>query len=298
MQMIERNNNRVSISKQCELMDINRSRIYYKPEPINEQDIVIMNEIRDIYEESPFFGYRRIHATLQARGYTHNRKKTQRLMRMTGLQALYPRKRTTISNQAHKKYPYLLKDMDITHANQAWQTDITYIKLRNGFGYLICLIDIFSRRIMGWAFSPFLDAQLCLEALSNTLSFAKAEIINSDQGCQFTGHEWVEALTENNIQISMDGKGRWVDNKYIERLWRSIKYEAVYLHSLDNMNQAREILKNYIIFYNQRRPHQALDYKTPDDVYFGTTNRILVLNQLNQDMDINLNNGGNLLFQI
>jgi putative transposase len=296
--MIERNKGTVSLSKQCELMDINRSRLYYKPEPIDDHDIVITNEMRDIYQESPFFGYRRIHATLRARGATHNRKKTQRLMRLTGLQAIYPRRKTTISNRAHKKYPYLLKDVNITCANQAWQTDITYIKLRNGFGYLVCLIDIFSRRVMGWAFSPFLDTQLCLEALSNSLTTAKAGIINSDQGCQFTSEQWIEALTNENIQISMDGKGRWIDNKYIERLWRSIKYEAVYLHSLESMNQAREVLKNYISFYNERRPHQSLGYKTPDQVYFNDVNRMLTLDQLNQDKNVNLNRGGSLLSQI
>lgn len=290
--MIERNKNSVSLSKQCHLLDLNRSRLYYKPEPVNDKEIEIMNEIRDIYQESPFFGYRRMHAILRIRGYSHNHKKTQRLMKLTGLQAIYPRKKTTISDQAHKKYPYLLKDVEIIHANQAWQTDITYIKLRNGFGYLMCLIDIFSRRIMGWAFSPFLDSQLCLEALFMALKDVKPEIINSDQGCQFTGQQWIEALRNEAIRISMDGKGRWVDNKYIERLWRSIKYEAVYLHCLENMDQAREVLTNYISFYNQRRPHQSLDYKTPDQVYFKNVNQVLGSNQSNQDKDINLNIGG------
>jgi putative transposase len=291
MQMIERKN-LISVSKQCELLDINRSRLYYQPKQINKQDIEVMNEIRNIYEEAPYFGYRRMHVELRKKGYSHNRKRTQRLMNLTGLQAIYPRKRTTAINVDHKKYPYLLKDMNITYANQAWQVDITYIKVRSGFGYLVCFIDIYSRRIMGWAFSPFLDTQLCVEALSNALQYAKAEIINSDQGCQFTSHVWVDALSQNNIQISMDGKGRWVDNKYIERLWRSVKYEAVYLHSFDTLDQARKALNQYITFYNQRRPHQSLDYKTPDEVYFNKNE--VNINLLNQDNHIK--NGGEMLF--
>ena len=226
-----------------------------------------MNEIREIYQETLFYGYRRVHAVLDIKGYAHNRKKTQRLMGLTGLQAIYPRKRTTINNPEHVKYPYLLKGLEIKSVNQVWAVDITYIKLRHGFGYLVCLIDIFSRRIMGWAFSPFLDTQLCLDAFNGTRQHAKPEIINSDQGCQFTSRQWIEALSADSIKISMDGKGRWADNVYIERLWRSIKYEAVYLHSFDTMQQAREALARYIAFYNQQRPHQSLGYKTPDYVY-------------------------------
>ena len=185
-----------------------------------------------------------------------------------GLQALYPTKRTTIPNSQHKKYPYLLRDVEITRVNQAWQVDITYIKLRKSFGYLVCLIDIYSRKVVGSAFSPFLDTHMCLEALENALKVGKPEILNSDQGCQFTSNAWCDMLIKNGIAISMDGKGRWMDNVFVERLWRTIKWEAVYLHSFDSITQARDILAKYIIFYNQVRPHQSLNYKKPDNIYY------------------------------
>ena len=294
MVMLELGDNAVSVSKRCELLAINRGRLYYQPEPIDIQEIEIMNEIRNIYEETPFYGYRRMHNMLQRRGYVHNIKKTLRLMRLTGLRAIYPGRDTTIANSQHKKYPYLLKGMDISRPNQVWQVDISYIKLRRGFGYLVCLIDVFSRRIMGWAFSPFMDAPLCLEALRKALHYDRPEIINSDQGSQFTGHEWIEALTNSNILISMDGKGRWADNIYVERLWRSVKYEAVYLHSFDTMEQAREGLAHYIIFYNQRRPHQSLDYKTPNEFYFDSINiKQTFIQEMSDPIDYS-NKGGEL----
>ena len=226
-----------------------------------------MNEIRTIYQEAPFYGYRRIHHSLLRLGYVLNIKKTHRLMRLTGLRAIYPGRDTSRVNTEHKKYPYLLRKIDIVRRNQVWQVDITYIKLRQGFGYLVCLIDVFSRRIRGWAFSPFLEAKVCLEALENALQHGTPEIINSDQGCQFTCSDWIEALMKNHIKISMDGKGRWADNIYIERLWRSIKYEAVYLHSFDDLSSAKTSLSGYIRFYNERRLHQALNYRTPNEVY-------------------------------
>ncbi len=209
-----------------------------------------MNEMQCIYEDCPFYGYRKIHAVLQNdKKIECGRGKAQRLMKLMGLKALYPTKRTTISNVQHKKYPYLLKDINITKVNQAWQVDITYIKLRRGFGYLVCLIDIYSQ-IVGWAFSPFLDTHMCVEALEMALKNGIPEIINSDQGCQFTSLKWCNALIEKAIKISTDGKGRWADNIYIERLWRSIKWEAVYLHSFDSIVDAKNSLERYIQFYN------------------------------------------------
>ena len=244
--------------------------MYYKKKGVSEEDVYIMNEIREIYAELPFLGYRKIHAILRDDKHIPCKvKKIHRLMQLMGLKALYPQKKTTIPNVQHKKYPYLLKDVEIIRINQAWQIDITYIKLRRGFGYLVCLIDIYSRKIMGWAFSPFLDTKVCLEAFKNALKEGKPEILNSDQGCQFTSKIWCETLVENGILISMDGKGRWVDNVYIERLWRTIKWEAVYLHSFDSIEDARKALAKYMIFYNQRRPHQSLDYKKPDDIYYN-----------------------------
>ena len=265
--MVEHGNASLGIKRKCELLNIVRSTMYYKPKSSVKDDVEIMNEIRDIYQETPFYGYRRITIGLRERGFVINRKKVQVLMSLADIQAVYPVKRTTIRNHDHKVYPYLLRGMLIDRPNQVWQVDITYIKMRHGFVYLVCLIDVFSRKIMGWALSTFLDTASCLDALNNALKYGTPEIINSDQGCQFTSAAWVEALTQNGIFISMDGKGRWADNVYIERLWRTIKYENVFLHSFDTVNQARLTLSKFITFYNEKRYHQALNYRSPDVVY-------------------------------
>ncbi len=263
---------RVSKQRKCQLLDVNRSRLYYKKKPISEHDIELMNEMRDIYIQYSFFGYRKIHAILGRNGYNHNIKKTERLTRLAGIKAIYPKKKTTIRDKTHSVFPYLLKNMDIIRPNQAWQIDITYIKIRFGFVYLVCLIDIFSRRIMGWCLSPFLDTNSCIDALDQALTCAKPEIINSDQGCQFTSHIWCDNLNNHQIQISMDGKGRWADNIYIERLWRSIKYEMVYLHRFDTVLETKTALESYVAFYNEKRPHQALNYYTPNEIYYKLKN--------------------------
>jgi putative transposase len=226
-----------------------------------------MNEIRDIYQQRPFYGYRRILVELRKTGSLINHKRLQRLLASAGIKAIFPGKKTMVRNPEHKVFPYLLRGLNIDRPNQVWQVDITYIKMRHGFVYLVCLIDVFSRKIMGWELSTFLDTASCLEALHKTLKGGMPEIVNSDQGCQFTSMAWIERLTLNNIRISMDGKGRWADNVYIERLWRSVKYESVFLHSFDTVEQARNCLGNYINFYNQQRHHQALNYHTPDEVY-------------------------------
>ena len=218
--------------------------------------------------ERPMYGYRKIHHALNARGYQHNLKKTQRLMRLTGLQAIAPKKKTMTSCPAHKKYPYLLNSLQIDNIDQVWAVDITYIKTRRGTGHLVGLIDIFSRKIVGWSFSPFSDTNLCIEALDMALKTGhKPKIINSDQGCQFTSQKWVSTLSSHEITISMDGKGRWVDNKYIERFWRSIKYEMMHLHDFYNIQEASTAIDEYIKFYNLERPHQSLKYKTPEVKY-------------------------------
>lgn len=226
-----------------------------------------MNEIREIYSESPFYGYRRILVGLRKIGFVVNHKRLQRLLASVAIKAVYPGKKTTIRNPEHKVFPYLLRGLKIERPNQVWQVDITYIKMRHGFVYLICLIDVFSRRIMGSALSTFLDTASCIEALQKALKVGVPEIINSDQGCQFTSTAWIERVTQDGIAISMDGKGRWADNVYIERLWRTIKYESVFLHSFDTVDQARTTLNNYIEFYNHTRFHQALNYHTPDKIY-------------------------------
>ena len=239
----------------------------YYHEKSNNNDTEVMNEILSIYQQWPFYGYRRIHVTLRERGFELNHKRVQRLLTTAGLKAIYPAKNTSLRNQKHKVFDYLLKKDEIDLPNKVWQVDITYIKLRTGFVYLVCLIDVFSRRIMGWALSIFLNTEACIEALEKALLNGKPEIINSDQGCQFTSETWVNFLQQESIKISMDGKGRWADNIYIERLWRAIKYELVYLHSFESVQVARKTISQYIAFYNQQRPHQALNYHTPDAIY-------------------------------
>lgn len=241
--------------------------MYYRPRDEENDDAVIMNELREIYQETPSYGYRRMTIALRENGFLVNHKKVFALLKAAGIQAIYPRKKTTIRNQGHKIFPYLLRDVRIERPNQVWQVDITYIKIRGGFIYLVCLIDVFSRKIMGWKVSTFLDTAPCLEALNSALQKGIPEIVNSDQGCQFTSDAWIETLQQNEIKISLDGKGRWADNVYVERLWRTIKYEMVHLHSFDTVSQARDALARYITFYNARRYHSKLNYHTPDVIF-------------------------------
>jgi putative transposase len=265
--MVECNNEAVNFKRKCELLDVPRGSMYYKQKLQNNDDVVVMNELRSIYQQYPCYGYRKMTVALRKMGIVANHKRVQNLLKAAGIQAIHPTKRTTIRDLQHKVFPYLLRDIKITRPNQAWQVDITYIKIRGGFVYLICFIDVFSRKIMGWELSTFLDTAPCVEALFAALKYNMPEIINSDQGCQFTSAIWVKTLQEHGIFISMDGKGRWVDNVYIERLWRTIKYELTYLHSFDTVTQVREALVDFIEFYNQRRFHQALNYHTPDEVF-------------------------------
>jgi putative transposase len=268
--MIEREHSKISVIRQCKILTVNRSSIYYKAKPIDPKDAVLTTRINQIYENCPFYGYRRINAQLARENLVHNIKRTRRLMKTTGLKGICPKPQTTLVNKAHKKYPYLLKDVKITRPNQVWQVDITYIKLAGGFVYLTCLVDIFSRKIMGWALSPFLDTATSLEALEKALKITCPEMINSDQGCQFTSREWIEKLHRHNIKISMDGKGRWADNIFIERLWRTIKYEFVFLHSFHSIDQFKLLLDQYLKYYNEKRLHQTLKYLTPDEVYHAS----------------------------
>ncbi len=257
----------LSIVKKSKLLKINRSTVYYKP--CKKDDIDLMNEIRDLYENRCFLGYRRITEMLKRKlQRSINRKKVLRLMQQMGLKAVYPKKMLSKSAEGHKIYPYLLRKRVPEKPDDCWGVDITYIRVCGGYAYLTALIDWSSRRIMGWNLSPFLETASCLDALNKGLQEGQPRIVNSDQGCQFTSDAWVEALKKNNIEISMDGKGRCIDNIQIERFWRSLKYEEVYLKSYDSMKQARRNIGSYIQFYNQERPHQSLGYKTPDEVYW------------------------------
>jgi putative transposase len=216
-------------------------------------------------------GSRRIVGELVDKGFNVNRKKVQRLMRLMGIWALYPKPKTTQANKQHKVYPYLLRDLEVKYADQVWCTDLTYIPMEKGFVYVVVIMDWHSRKVLSWRLSNTLDTRFCLDALDEALRhYGRPEIFNSDQGCQFTSEAFTNRLLENNIQISMDGKGRWLDNVFVERLWRSLKYEEVYLKAYESIKQAELEIGNYFLFYNEQRKHQGLDKLTPDEVYHST----------------------------
>ncbi len=224
--------------------------------------------IRDVWVRRPFYGHRRITKELKSQGVRVNRKRVQRIMLGAGIRALYPGANTSKRNKEHAVYPYLLGNMVIDKVNQVWMVDITYLRTPKGFMYLVALIDVFSRYVVGWSLSNTLETTSCIEALKIGLNGFKPRIINSDQGCQFTSDKWIKFLKEQNIKISMTGKGRCLDNIYIERFWRSFKYEEFYLNEYDNISALKRAVNEYIEFYNQKRWHQSLGYKRPADVYF------------------------------
>jgi putative transposase len=250
-------------------LGLNRSTLYYKEKPAESDDIDLLNLIRAIWERYPFYGYRRITKELRANRHAVNRKRVQRLMAWGGIQAIYPGPNTSRRNKLHAIYPYLLRDLSINHANQAWMVDITYLRMPTGFMYLVALIDVYSRYIVGWSLSNTLETGCCIDALNSGLRQTKPKIINSDQGCQFTSDDWINFLCVQGIQVSMTGKGRCTGNIYIERFWRSFKREEFYLNEYVDVNELKKAIRAYMEFYNQRRWHQSLGYKTPADVYFG-----------------------------
>lgn len=259
------------LSTRCRsgLLGLNRSTLYYESKPLNIDDISLLNEIRDVWSRYPFYGYRRITKELRANEIMVNRKRVQRLMVEGGIQAIYPGPNTSRRNKLHAIHPYLLRNMAIVRANQVWMIDITYLRIDNGFMYLVALIDVFSRYVVAWSLSNTLETAFCVDALKAALHAAKPEIINSDQGCQFTSEQWINCLRENKIAISMTGKGRCLDNIYIERFWRSLKREEFYLNDYGNVKELKKAIQAYIEFYNQERWHQSLNYKTPAEVHFG-----------------------------
>lgn len=275
----------INKAQRCRLLGVNRSTLYYKPIHLEDDDILLMNLIRDIWLKRPFYGYRRITKELRAvYQYKINHKRVKRLMSMMGIEALYPRPKTSLKARESAIYPYLLRDIKIDRANQVYMVDITYIKLGQTFVYLVALIDVFSRYIVGWNLSESLSTYSCLKALRKALKIAKPEIMNSDQGCQFTSELWIKALTQEGIKISMDGKGRCLDNVYIERFWRAIKYEAIFLNEYNDIHELEKGIKEYIHFYNHERYHQGLDYEIPANIFFnskssGSNIDKLILNQ-------------------
>lgn len=265
---IEREHPSISISRQADLLDVSRSSIYYLPD-VNKEDVAMMHCIDEIYTAHPFYGSRRIQEELKEYGIAPCRERVQRLMRIMGLQAIYPKRQTSIPAHAHRIYPYLLSGVLVTRANQVWGTDITYVRLEKGFAYLSAILDWFSRYILAWELSASLDASFCITALKRALSMSVPEIHNSDQGSQYTDAAYTAILKEYEVHISMDGKGRYVDNIFTERLWRTVKYENIYLQSYRDIHEARQGLCEYFIFYNQKRKHQSLNYHTPEEIYFS-----------------------------
>jgi len=257
----------LSMVRQCRLLDISRSSLYYQPKGISEEDLIHMKLIDRQYLATPFYGARKIAACLKSQGHLVNRKSVRRLMCLMGLKAIYRRPKTSKPAPGHKIYPYLLGGMKITRPNQVWAADITYIPMARGFLYLVAIIDWYSRYVLSWRLSNTLDAGFCVEALEEALGKGRPEIFNTDQGSQFTGEAFTGFLKQHGIRISMDGKGSYNDNLFIERLWRSVKYEEVYLKAYQDGREARVGLGNYFRFYNAERPHQTHGYRTPAEVY-------------------------------
>ena len=276
-QLIEPEHSQINLSRQCELLGLARSSYYYQSTGESDFNLKLMNLIDQQYTETPFYGIRRMTAWLQKQGYQVNHKRVARLMKKMGLETIYPRPKLSQSDDNHRRYPYLLKDMTIDKPNQVWCSDITYIRMPKGFVYLVAIMDWYSRFVLAWQLSNTLEVSFCLEALAIASKLGKPEIFNSDQGSQYTSREFVDSLENLGILISQDGRGRVFDNIFIERLWRSLKYEEVYLKDYSTVAvslcecgcTALENLTNYFEFYNYRRLHQSLDYQCPATIHFN-----------------------------
>jgi len=259
----------LSLSRQCGLLTLARSSVYYRPTPTPEEELRLMRELDELHLEHPWMGSRSLRDQLRRRGFSVGRDRVRRLMRKIGIRAVYRPPRTTIPAQGHTIYPYLLSGLNIDRPNQVWAADITYIPMARGFVYLVAIMDWHSRRVLSWRLSNTMTPDFCVEALEEALArHGSPEIFNSDQGSQFTSEAFTSVLKAAGAKISMDGKGRWIDNVFIERLWRSVKYEEVYLRAYDSVPKARASLGRYFSFYNSRRTHQTLASCTPDEVYF------------------------------
>lgn len=267
--LLEKGNREITVKRQCFLLGISRSTAYYESvkQPEDEKLLQTMDEI---YTACPFYGKRKMKVELIRKGFSIGIKKVCSLMRKLGLSCIYRGPKTSIPNPYHKKYPYLLRGVAILKCNHVWGTDITFIRLARGWAYLTAILDWYSRYVVAFRLSIAMEKEFCIEALREALSSGKPEIFNSDQGSQFTSYEFTEILEQSGVKISMDGRGRCLDNIFTERLWRTVKYEEVYLKSYGTMEEARESLKTYFHFYNHSRPHQSLNYKTPAQIYFNS----------------------------
>ncbi len=276
--MIKKAHRKLSIRKQCELLGISRSGIYYEPAEEGEYNLKLMDLIDEQYTKTPYYGSPKMTVILKQQGYEVNIKRVKRLMRLMGITAIYPKPNTSKKGADHKIYPYLLKEISIKRPNQVWCTDITYIRMVGGFMYLVAVMDWYSRYVISWELSNSLETWFCTDALNAALAYAKPDIFNTDQGAQFTSDAFTSILNSNEIKISMDGKGRCMDNIMIERLWRSLKYEDIYLKNYQTVDELYEGLTRYFYTYNQERPHQSLKYLTPQKVYSeATTEREVIL---------------------
>jgi len=257
------------VREQCELLGLTRSSLYYKPRAESELNLQLMREMDEIHLEMPFYGVFRMAIALQKKGYPVHERRIRRLMRVMRIEALYPKPRTSIPDKSHTIYPYLLKGLPIVRPNQVWAVDITYIPMKQGFAYLVAIMDWYSRYVLSWRVSTNMDIRFCLEALEEALTrYPVPEIFNMDQGTQFTSNEWVERLLREGIQVSMDSKGRYLDNIFIERLWRSVKYENVYPMNYETVPELKKGLKAYLELYNNKRIHTSLNNDTPAEWYF------------------------------
>ena len=266
--MVTRDCPSLSVSRQCRLLEVSRSTLYYRPAAHSAQTLTLMRRIDELYLRYPFYGSRQMVRHLAREGEAVGRHRVRRLMRLLGLEAIYRKPRTTVANPDHRVYPYLLRGLTIERPNHAWCSDITYIPVRGGFLYLVAIMDWASRRVLAWRLSNTMDTEFCLQALTDALErCGGAEIFNTDQGSQFTSIAFTSALQDAGMRCSMDGRGRCLDNVFIERLWRSLKYEAVYLHELADGFEAQRVIAEWIDYYNEERPHSALDGRTPAEAY-------------------------------
>jgi putative transposase len=269
--LVDRADPVLSVTAQCRLLKIARSTLYYQAAPMDPADLALMRRMDELYTASPFYGSRRMVAVLRRDGWRVNRKRVRRLMRLMGLEAIYQKPTTSKGHPEHKVYPYLLRGLVIERPNQVWCADITYIPMAKGFVYLVAVMDWFSRRVLSWRLSITMETDFCVDALQEAMArYGKPEIFNTDQGVQFTSIGFLEELDSRGVRISMDGKGRFLDNIFIERLWRSLKYEEVFLKAYGSVMEARRGIGDWISFYNEERPHQALGYRTPRGVFDGT----------------------------